>query len=472
MVYTLCAFAGLLIGGVVAWLLAATRLYKSLRDKAEESERRANQAEGSVRALEATVAELRIQNNKSSDEVMKLREQLAEEKSARIKAETQLEETRQRLEEEKKLLEDAKAKLTDTFKAVAGDTLNQSTSQFLRLAKETLDKALSEARGDMGTRQKEIEGLIKPLAESILKFEEHVRTIEKNRHEAYSQLLEQLRQLTSTQEQLQKETANLVTALRNPQVRGRWGELTLKRVVELAGMSNHCDFVEQVTVQSTDGRLRPDLIVHLPSRRQIVVDAKVPLQAYLDAIAAVGEEERSQALNRHAKQVRAHMKALSEREYWAQFDEMPEFAVLFIPGESFFSAALEVDRSLIEDGLAQRVVIATPTTLIALLRAVAYGWRQEQIAENAQKISNLGKTIYERFRTLTDHINSIGKGLKNANEAYNRAVGSLESRLWPAAREFKTLGAGTQNDIAALSPVDISPREMAEQSYSESESCD
>jgi len=288
--------------------------------------------------MEATVTELRAQGQKASEDSAKLRDQLASESSARVKAETRLAETVQRLEEEKNLLDEAKAKLTDTFKALAGDTLNNGTEAFLKLAKETLDKVLADARGDVGKRQEAIQGMVKPLSESITNFEEHVRTIEKNRQEAYSGLTEHLKLLSTGQQQLQKETANLVTALRKPQVRGRWGEMTLRRVAELAGMSDHCDFAEQVTSSAEEARLRPDLIVRLPAEREIVVDAKVSLEAYLDATGADSEETRKEAMTRHATQVRTHMNALADKPYWTQFTKAPEFVVMFIPGESFFGA--------------------------------------------------------------------------------------------------------------------------------------
>ena len=265
--------------------------------------------------------------------------------------------------------------------------------------------------------------------------------------------------LARLSERLRGETGNLVTALRSPQVRGRWGEITLHRVVELAGLTSHCDYVEQVTVEGEDGRLRPDMVVHLPGGRDIVVDAKVPLAAYLEAVGATSDAERASALSRHAKQVREHMTALAAKAYWEQFASTPELVVMFIPGESFVGAAAEADPALIEDGMAMKVVVATPTTLIALLRAIAYGWRQEQVAANADQIRSLGNDLYNRLRTLAGHFDSLGGALSRAVNAYNGFVGSMETRVLPAARRFRDLGATASEEIPPLPAVEQAPRQ-------------
>jgi DNA recombination protein RmuC len=353
-----------------------------------------------------------------------------------------------RAAEKAELLEKTERDFTSRFDALAADALRKNNESFLELASVKLEQ-----------KEQAVEHLVGPLKESLQKVDGKLQELEVARKGAYSSLAEQVRQLTETQKELRSETGNLVSALRDrPNVRGRWGEIQLRRVVEMAGMLEHCDFETQAHVATEDGRLRPDLIVQLPGGKKVVVDAKMAGQAYLESLSCKDEESRLVKLREHARQVRDHITKLSAKSYWSQFDQTPEFVILFIPGETFLSAALEQDPALIEDGVNQQVIIATPTTLIALLRAVSYGWRQETVAESARAVSDLGRELYTRLATLTEHFAKVGRGLETAVRSYNETVGSLETRVLPSARKFKEHGISPAGELAPLNIVDRSVR--------------
>lgn len=359
------------------------------------------------------------------------------------------------------LLENIQTQWEDKFKTISSEALSLTNKSFLTLANATLEKFQEVAQNDLSHRQQAISDLVKPVTASLHTVDQKIIELEKSRMSAYAVLKHQVNELLVSQNQLKSETSNLVNALRAPSVRGRWGEMQLRRVVEMAGMLNYCDFEEQVSSSENDGRMRPDLIINLPGGKKIVVDAKAPLAAYLEALETKDEDVRLEKLKDHARQVRNHIRALSKRSYHEQFQPAPEFVVLFLPGETFFSAALEQDPSLIEAGVEDRIILATPTTLIALLRAVAYGWRHEQLAENAKEISELGRELHKRLSDMADHFSKLGRQLGGAVHSYNSAMGSLEHRVLSSARRFKELGSVSEAaEIVLLDPLDQIPREL------------
>lgn len=439
-----------------AWLLSraskARYAAESNRDIAVMNER--------LQAADAFRLSLQERIQTLESEKSGLQSQLVSSQSDLATLKANLDNERANAKEKLTLLEEARKKLEDSFKALSADALKSSNESFLQLAAESLKSYQESAKGDLEKRQQAINEIVKPISDTLVKVDGKIAELEKDRAGAYATLTEQVKSLAATQVQLQTETANLVKALRAPQVRGRWGEIQLQRVVEMAGMVEHCDFQQQESVTTGDGRLRPDLVVKLPGGKNVVVDAKCPLQAYLDALSAPEESQRQSHLKRHADQVNEHISQLGRKSYWDQFQPTPEFVVLFLPGETFFSAALEQRPELIEAGADKKVILATPTTLIALLRAVAYGWRQERIARNAQEISELGKRVYEGVRVFSEHFTKVGASLESVLGHYNNAVGSLERNFLPSARKFKELGSGSDKTIPELDTIEKSAREF------------
>ncbi len=352
------------------------------------------------------------------------------------------------------------ARMRDAFAAVSQDALRDNHRAFLELASLRFGELQAQAHGDLAARQQSVDELVKPIRERMDQVLETLARVDVSRAESHAALRQQLASVAETQLRLRDETDNLVKALRAPQVRGRWGEMQLRRVVEMAGMLPNCDFAEQRSVDTIDGRLRPDLIVHLPGDKLIVVDAKAPLDAYLSAIEAGDDDSRDALLDRHARQVRDHIDMLAAKDYAAQFTESPDFVVLFLPGETFFSEACRRDPALIDYAVARSVIPASPTTLITLLKAVAFGWQQERIARDAEHLRDLGIELHDRVAKAADHIAAVGRGLNTAVQAFNHAVGSLESRVLPTARRFRDLGAGGRQEIAPLLPVDLVARDL------------
>lgn len=449
---------GLLLGALLAG--AAVRLFAART----EAEANAFHAELITRLDMAGRIEddLREEVEARDHQIARLNGELAAARERSAELSTTLTKERAASAEKLALLERAQATLSDSFKALSAEALRSNNQSFLDLAKETLSTFQEQARGDLDKRQAAISDIVAPVRQSLEKMDGQIQEMERTRAGAYEGLRQQVLSMLETQAQLRAETGNLVRALRTPAARGRWGEIQLRRVCEMAGMLDHCDFVEQATVDSAAGKLRPDLVVKLPGGKTIVVDAKTPLEGYLDGVQADSDGARHDGLSRHARHVREHMKQLGAKAYWDQFEDTPEFVVLFLPGENFFSAALEHDPALIEAGIDHRVILATPTTLIALLRAVAYGWRQERLADNAREISALGAELYKRLHDLGGHMERLGLQLEKAVGCYNGAVGSLESRVLVSARRFRDLHVTPDGaeDIPLLEPLDHAPRQL------------
>jgi len=439
----------LVLGLVSGLLIAGTRNRAELNREVE----RRSAAEARIPALSERCEELEQELEATEKQVRSLEIQATEQQAA-------LAHHRARLEEKEKGLAEVERAFSDSFKALSSEALEKNNELFLKLAQQKFANIEERSQSELDKRKESINQLVKPLQESLLKVDNKLGELEKARAEQFGSLSEHLKLVAEGQINLKKETEQLVHALRTPHVRGRWGEIHLRRVVELAGMVDYCDFSEQSSTSTESGRLRPDLVVHLPNDKTIVVDAKASLKQYLDGIEASSKTEQEKFFARHALTIRDHVKQLSKKEYWQAFGETAEFVVLFLPGEQFFSEALKHDRELIEFGVERRVILATPTTLIALLKAVAYGWRQEQMTKNSKLVAELGRELYDRIAILAEHFTDLKRGLERANESYNRAVGTLERRVITTARKFQELEVSSSKPLAESTEIEVAPRKL------------
>ena len=436
---------GALLGAVIAWLAAHLRMRMSIQDS------------------EAQCVELTAKLQERGQHANRLEERLAA--LAPVEAEraallAQLAAERKATEEKLELVAEAEVRLRTSFQALCAEALRHNNEAFLQLARNSLGELHAITTGDLESRQRAIGELLMPIRQSLEKVDGTLQQVELERGASYAALVEQVKEMSATQQQLHAETSNLVKALRSPAVRGRWGDIQLRRVCEMAGMLGYCDFAEQRSADAGDSR--PDLTVRLPGGKVIVVDASAPLSSYLDAMETQDDERREALLRDHAGRVREHMTGLAGAAYWDQFESPPEFVIMFLPGETFFSAALQHDPTLIEYGVAEKVIPASPTTLIALLRSVAYGWRQERIAQNAREISDTGRELHDRVRLFAEHFAGMRRGLSSAIEAYNGAVGSLERRVLPQARRLADLGAASDGALPELTEIEVSLRALDE----------
>jgi DNA recombination protein RmuC len=442
---------GCVVGCVLGWVVGAARARA-------RGQRALHEIEAQARAAAATVAEVR-----KSGDVWRERAFAIELEVRRLEAERAAEgaravELERGLAEQRELLEATKEEMGTTFEALAAQALHRSHEGFLQLATEKLATARAEGTHDLQAREQAIAALVAPLRQSLERIDAQAQALERSRGEAYQDLKTHVGYLAQGQERLRAETGNLVNALRTPAVRGRWGEIQLRRVLEIAGMVEHCDFLEQPSLDGPEGRLRPDVVVRLPGGKSIVVDAKAPLGAYLAALEAKSDVEHDQHLLHHAEQVRSHFQKLGAKSYWEQFASSPELVVMFLPGDRFYAAALEQMPGLIEEAFASRVLVATPTTLIGLLQAVHAGWRQERLAANAEEISRAGRELHERLATFGERLARVSTTLGRTVEAFNETVGSFEGRVLPGARRLEEMGAGGKKELPEVAPVDTRPR--------------
>ncbi|MGM0585476.1 MAG: DNA recombination protein RmuC [Pseudomonadota bacterium] len=441
--------------------------------ESELTEARAESAENArARAsAEAEAKALREERETRTKELAELRARLDSEAETRAGAQRELAALKQSHEARLEELRAMKAELEKTFRQAASGALDQNAKNFLQLVSERFEQHKATAEEDLAKRQKAIENLMKPIQENLGKFEARVGEIEKARNDAYGAIRQQVETLAQGQQRLTSETGKLVQALRAPKTRGRWGEFQLRQVFEMAGMSEHVDFLTEHSFETDAGRRRPDALVRLPGGKSVVVDAKTPLDAYLTALEATDPAAQAEALGNHARQLKAHVRMLSSKEYWNALPEAPDFVVMFVPGEAFYSAAVEQDPTLFETALEARVLVCSPTTLIALVKSIAYGWQQEKLAQNAQEVAGQARELYNRLSTFGGHMDGLGRGLRQAVDRYNKAVGALESRVLPSARRFESLGVLAEGSrIEEPAPVDHEPRALSASEFTEDDS--